>query len=402
MSLSHIVVLIVCLIAPAVLADPAPQAEVTLLATDAMALEHQVYNLIKQGQSEFNDEDYPRALDSLQQAQHIIHRAFGVHTLKQSTVVELMSQVQLAMGNLEATTRLRQFKVDIFRRHYGNNDPRLAPELIALGDWYQLRAQYTDARKIYSEALALLAATDAPYLSLVRPATALAYTDYLDGRCCKNGQLEQVVHRLEQDEAADNVEKSTAMLQAGDLLLMEGDASAAQALYQMADARLPGMIEAPVLLGVSSSERMVRTYRDMMVHTSNRRTALPVKKAPIPPGSLIGSPLPFCEARVDELSRRQDYRDYVIKFELTVRENGRVKDVSILESNATPQVNLLAARMYSLARFRPRLEKGSPIAHSIELTQRFDLPASLNSEGQPFPPANLAVFHGCFGLADAG
>ncbi|XOV86318.1 MAG: hypothetical protein ACFHX7_15285 [Pseudomonadota bacterium] len=401
MPLSYKVVLIVCLLAPAVLADPVTQTAPKLLATDVVVLEQRVHALIQQGQVALENAEYQPALDLLQEAQHLIHRAFGVHTLRQATVVDLMSQVRLSMGDLGGTTRLRQFKLDLYRRHYGHNNPGLAPELLALGDWYQLRAMYADARELYSEAFTLLAANNAPQLSLVRPATALAYTDYLDGRCCRNKELEQIVHQLARDQAADNVEQSMALVTAGDLLLMQGDAGAAQVLYQLADSRLPGVAEVPVLLGVSSSDRMARTYRDLMVHASNRRQTLPSRDAPIPPGSLIGSPLPFCEARVDELSRRQDYHNYVIQFELTVLENGRVKALTILESNATPQVNLLAARLYSQARFRPRLEEGSPISHSIRITQRFDRPASLYSEAQPFPPANLAVFHGCFGVADS-
>lgn len=344
-----------------------------------------------------HQQDYEGAIDYFKQGQNVLHRAEGVYTMTQSRLLDLMMQASVSSNRLEFANSLIEFKYELYKRNLGEADPRSVAVLISLADWYQAGGLYAAARREYEHAINLLKASGATGQQMMRPITALAYNDYLEGRCCASDLLADITSEVLADGETRSRERAQALILAGDINLMSDAAEEAEAYYREAQQQDGRLLLEPVLLGISTRDRMMRAYK--VVFSRQTVSRRPRHEDPIPPGQLVGSPMPFCEARVRELAKARDYHDFYISFELTVTPSGRAREVEVIDTNVPFGLRSLAKRMLQLSRFRPGLDAGAPVARRVRIEQRFSTNVKLQSSDDPFPPANLAVFHSCHGLA---
>lgn len=351
--------------------------------------------LVALGISLSNDGRHDEALERFKEAQHIVHRHDGVHSLAQVELLAPMVDSYLSLGRLDEADSVMRFHYDVHRSNYGAHDPRTVPSMLELASWHQSLGRFDDARDLYRDAISILEDNGVGGKPLHRSMSLLLFTDYLEGRCCNESLISASIDELLRDDEVDFAERSRAMSMAGDAFIMGGEAEMAAEMYTAANTRTPA--DSPVWLGISRGDRMVRAYGMLLQHRL-RDTRLP-QKSPIPPGQLIGAPLAFCEAQLSRLVPSSDYRDFEIELSFVVGDDGRPRHIELVSSNANSAVDVLSMRLLRTSRFRPVVRDGEVVEERMQMTQRFDANANIDGSATPFPPANTAVFHACQGLA---
>lgn len=357
-----------------------------------------VQPLVERGRQAAASGRHAAAIDAFEQAQHILHRHEGVHTLSQVDLVREMVHSHLERGDVSAADRLMHFRYDLHREHFGPRDPGIVPATLELANWYQARARFRDAERLYLQALETLERSDITGRPMQRTLNLLSFTEYLQGRCCDVDKVDAAIDAVMADNSIDFAGRARALREGADMLVMAGHGQRALPLYEQARhlARAPERGASPTWLGVSRGDRMMRAYEPFV--SRHEHQSADVRQAVPPPGLLVGSPLAFCAAQLDRLVRHRGYRDFEIDLEFHVDASGRPKQIRVVESNAPASVSVLATRVLRTSRFRPVIRDGQVVDEPMTLTQRFDEPVSL-SGGSPFPPATTAVFHACQKMA---
>lgn len=352
--------------------------------------------LVRLGLRAARQQSHAAAIDYFKQAQHILHRHDGVHTLAQVDLVQEMARSYLALADLETADSLMRFRHEIVTHNYGKDDVRVVPSMVELGNWFQARAEFREAIAIYRDALALLRAQNVTGRPVQRTLNLLSFTEYLQGRCCSRELVEAAVEAIMTDDESDFADRASAMRAAADMMILAGFEQRAGEMYAAAGSFVEAG-QGPVWLGVSRGDRMMRAYEPFMARMDPRSSLN--QESRLPPGQLVGSPLAFCESQLDQIVGRRDYRDFEIQLEFVVDDDGRARKVRVVDSNAPAAVDLLTTRVLRTSRFRPVVRDGEVVEQTVRLTQRFDAPVALSAPKSPFPPANFAVFHACHGLA---
>lgn len=353
--------------------------------------------LVRLGARAARQQSHEEAIEYLKAAQHILHRQEGVYTLSQDELLKVMARSYLSLADIETSDRLMQFRHEVYKHHYGTGDLRLVPSMVELGNWFQMRAAYREAKSLYTDALGILRAQHGDGRAVQQTLNQLAFTEYLEGRCCSLELIEEAVDQALADEVSDFADRASAMRSAADVMILGGYEERANEVYVAAAEITKAKAAPPVWLGVSRGDRMVRAYEPLLTGRSTRSSLRPNQSTP--PGKLVGAPLAFCESQLEGVVGGGRYREFEIELEFVVDEEGRARQIKVLESNATAAVDMLAARVLRTSRFRPVVREGKVVSEKVRLTQRFDEDVTLSSSSSPFPPANLAVFHACHSLA---
>lgn len=112
--------------------------------------------LTRLGSLACEDADYDQAIDIFQEAQHISHRTHGVSSLEQLEIIDQIIGVYIKTNNIEPADSQQQFYYYLNLQNYGENDVRLLPAMIRLGDWQRRRDKHFDALVTYENAIRLI------------------------------------------------------------------------------------------------------------------------------------------------------------------------------------------------------------------------------------------------------
>lgn len=359
-----------------------------------------IETLIELGRLSTRAQHNQDGLEYFKRAQHAMHRNEGVYTLSQIPLIDLMTRASLVSGNVQLVDELLQFKHRIYRKNFGQQHVKTVPSLVELGNWYQARALYGEAELRYEKAIDILSNDHKAQDWLAMSLRSLAFNQYLQGRCCDPVLVDQLT------DTAIGADQISAIVEIADMSLLQSQPDLAVRLYRVAwneDKQLINEImDRPVLLGVSRIDRMVRAYHSVLAvslqHRMKHDRFRLVSDPAVPPGQLLGSPLPVCEARLRELTS-EDYRDYRVDLRLTVTPEGQPVQVRIVSSNAPGGVNQLLERVISVSRFRPQMVNGKPVRHTMDIHQTFRETVDVQVKTDSVREDNLAVFHGCHLLA---
>jgi tetratricopeptide (TPR) repeat protein len=283
------------------------------------------------GRSYTKGGQYQQAIVTLEQAQHISQRNLGLFNVEQAPLLDDITTAYLGLGNTVEAQKAQVERLDNAIRRFGAADPRVIPYRYTLAKYYEQSRLPESAREQYQEVLkaeeSRLGAGDAGLLAPLRELVAL---DLLVAQAADPVRRDRLAALVEQNSAANPIERGLSLASLGDWATVAGDTAAARGYYRDAWTALK-----------SSPALDVEAYfnKPMMVDF-------------IPPLS-----------PVDRNERSRPYTWAEIALEFDVSADGLPSDVRVVTRD--PQMTALQARYSRRMRethFRPRLVDGEPVA----------------------------------------
>ncbi len=275
---------------------------------------------------------YQQAIVTLEQAQHISQRHFGLFNVEQSPVLDDITTAYLGLGDTSEARNVQVERLDNAVRRFGAGDPRVIPFRYTLGKYYEQSRLPESAREQYVEVLKAqetqLGDGDS---ALLMPLRAVVAIDLLVTQTADPAQRDRLAALVDGNPDADAIERGLALAALGDWATVAGDAPAARGYYR----------QAWDVLATKADADAVR-----------RQFALPVMLDFIAPLSPVDR---------NERSRPYTWAEIVLEFDVSA--DGLPADVRIVtrdESTATLQQRY--SRRLRETHFRPRLVDGEPVA----------------------------------------
>ncbi len=295
---------------------------------------------------ELHRNNHQSALDAMIRARHIVHRTHGVMSSEQAPMVDFLTELHLAMGKPREANREQRLALRISETSCGNDALCRADGLYKMARWYQRTGRYTRARGQYRKALRILQERFGDSdLSLVPAPHGMART--FDQQGVRYGSardaLERAARILDGQEYTDSQDHVEAHLRLGDWYTLGHDHREARRAYRRAwSLMVADTHEADVADG--GFERPVRLrYRP-----------------------------PFPDFGDTAWQRSHPDDDYVV-VQFDVNEFGRVENARVIDTNASNRIKRAVRDAVSIARYRPRMEAGQPVATTgLTLRQTFE------------------------------
>ena len=366
------------------------------------------------------ESDHEAARDVIQRAQNISHRNHGVYTPKQLELIQMLASLALIEGNFMDADQQQQFSFYLDQRNLDDDDPAILAAYTRMSEWFMHTGQGSHARQLLQESIALaekLEQNPLPFVILLNKAYRLSGT---------GGNPKQLLELLQADTGNDPDTLSRAWLEIADSLVsLRGSKGAAEAFSKAAEispllanaepapltqrksinewstSRIRHYSVEPDFFGQHRFKRMTQedmdadarfepqwfllnaeqTQQRFWIPDSRNRTTLVRKPQP-----LVGDPLMFSEKQLDNLlsiNNKANKHAFSIEVSFTVRSNGDLADVKLVESNAPNRLNRLIMDVLRRTHYRPALEKGIPVERrDVRLVQTFKT-ASFSGQGNP-------------------
>ena len=358
-----------------------------------------------------------QAHDTFDRAQHIAHRNEGVYSPKQFEILEIKTRLALQSGEPLEADRLQRFLFFINRHNF--DDLEVLPAYLNIGKWYMETGQYHRSRKVLKEAVALIHESAGVYdLRLLEPLQLIAKSRRLQGSCCTEKLLLEVLDIIENNDNVPLDMQATAYAGLADAYTVSGKSEDAAKFYALASLNVnPTIQQEPRMIAMSrqldgNRRHNMRVFRPERNLFAGRRTLqrmslkaqldapsqppqrfiLPLNEntydvkikdalAPAdisePVLKMVGKPFQFIFAQLKtilpgSLRNQTSLANISIAFEFTVTEAGAIRDIELTKSNAPAKLNRLMKEVLRKTRFRPALVDGQPaIKHNVTLTQSF-------------------------------
>lgn len=284
------------------------------------------------GRTYIRSGQYERAIVTLEQAQHISQRHFGLFNVEQSPVLDDITTAHLGLGDTIEARNVQVERLDNAVRRFGAGDPRVIPFRYTLGRYYEQSRLPESAREQYVEVLKAqetrLGDHDASLLAPLRDVVAI---DLLVAQTADATQRDRLAALVESNPDADAIERALSLAALGDWATVAGDAPTARNYYRQSwDA-----------LGTEADPDVVR-----------RQFAVPAMLdfiAPLSP--------------VDRNERRRPYTWAEVVLEFDVSADGLPSGVRIVSRDeSTVSLQERYSRRLRETHFRPRLVNGEPVA----------------------------------------
>lgn len=297
-------------------------------------------------------ENYSGSEDVLRRAQHIIHRNDGVYSPRQVPMVDQLTVIKIKKGEMLAADRQQKFNLKIHEQIHGHHSEEMISVLQDIGAYFarrgdmiplQSRQEFGDYRNelfresvsLYERAIDIL---ENKYgqddIRLVEPLRGLAEARILQitGRRYAEDALERVVAIVQNSSGMDLPDYVRALVDLADTYVITSD-SRAEETYLKAWNLVADKPE----------------YAELR----NELFGTPKRLHPSSPGVIVLDRRPY-DAEEDE--------DLYVDAEYTVRANGRVADVNVIDGNVPNKEKRSVRHLLNQTRFRPRIVAG-------ELTQ---------------------------------
>lgn len=308
--------------------------------------------LMAKGLIQESMENYSESEDVLRRAQHIIHRHDGVYSPRQVPMVDQLTVVKIKKGEMLAADRQQKFNLKIHEQIHGRHSEEMISVLQDLGAYFarrgdmiplQSRQEYGNYRdELFRESVSLyeraIDIIENKYrqddIRLVEPLRGLAKARILQvtGRRYAEDALERVAEIVQNSSGSDLPDYVRALVDLADAYVVTND-SKAEETYLKAWNLLADKPE--------------------LADLRNELFGTPKRLHPSSPGVVVLDRRPY-DSDEDE--------DLYVDAEYTVRANGRVTDVNVIDGNVPNQERRSVRHLLTQTRFRPRIVDG-------ELTQ---------------------------------
>lgn len=370
----------------------------------------------------------------LRKGQHVTHRTYGVLSLDQIPFLDKLTTSLLAMNLPLDANQQQEFGLYLSEHHFEENSTKLVPALTKLSRWYLETNQFKASEKTLERIITIItSSSDDLSLDLIEPLYMLSKTKRLKAKssCCGEKALMQTIRIVENNPDARNMHRIKAYLELADVQIIQNKTEQADQYYskawnlaskngKAADIfTRPQQLASVIRLENSKVNRYKLARENLSTFTPRRYVPLTALNAKtfkddgfteatmdIPPQEvwvsgheqsynvlinlanpgqyegeksikLIGHPFQFILRQLLQIlpSRLDDPSDLAgieISLSFTVKENGRVKDVEILDSNAPGQLNKAVMRATKKSKFRPHITEGNRVSSDqVKLTQTF-------------------------------
>ena len=303
--------------------------------------------LIKQG-------ELAEAIDQLRRAQHITHRYGGVYSEQQTDAVDHIANVNTTLRNHLEADRQQLFNLRISENVLGADSIELVPRLEKIGAYFRSRGVslpyasdatfsetpsldrkeradiFSQAIRHYNRALTIQESAYGPSdIRLINTLRSLAKTRMaqISGRRYAEDILERVVEIISSNPVADIPEHAVSLINLGDTYTINGNRNASETYLKAWDL----LSQTPELTNLRES-----------IFSSVTRIS-----PTIPPYNIIAR----------RPSKTQEGEEIFIKATFSVRPNGRVSDINLIEGNAPVDQKKLIRLWLRTSKFRPRIEE---------------------------------------------
>ncbi len=371
------------------------------------------------------------AIDALQRAQNISHRNFGVHSINQLKMVNLLTQLAITNSEYDDADVQQRFAFFVTLHNLDNSRPDIIAAYVNLADWYLRSGQAGRARRLIDDALVLTdsMAPDEPGLASRKIQLSMLAEESrrLKGLCCKARELEKAIAELEH-EHLDSDSLSAAYLTLADTQIIARKSEEAAILYlkaaelnplvatsaakpitvlrELDDPRQPRIQTYRVrndpftprdrLEKMTAQEQMEDLFREPRwfildgddnhlgfkypdlneTWSQDRRTQI-----------LVGDPIKFSLDQLENilplsLKSNEARGQLLIKLTFDITIEGDLENISVFESNAPYKLERLLVAALKRVYFRPQLINGVPVpTQGVLLNQTFVAEQNLLSAG---------------------
>jgi len=315
--------------------------------------------------------NYRAAVASYKRLLHVQQVNQGLHTLGQAQTVNELSNVYYTLGDFQRANALQQSYVSIYSRNYPGDDLQKLPALYSQATMYTRTGRLIDSQKSYHQIIAMIERADGGkslhLLTAIYQFSDLLQNNYIvdgnDGSYKARRFLRRAMYIAENHENASNLDRADAYIAMGDYLSLETfDKRAAMRQYFAAWEQLSDGSE-------WTDERDDRFGNPTLLN------ALPAKSA-----TSMRKLMMLSQMDVNERSAH-------LAVQYTVGEDGRTRDLQMLESDPTGFWDPVVLNHVDGLIFRPGIVDGEPIEYQervYEIRYSFadqELPGELRQNG---------------------
>jgi TonB family protein len=311
-------------------------------------------------------ERHDEAIPYLERALIVSRRAFGLFDLGQQGLLRQLASSLTQTGRIEDGAKQMLYLQRVGERTYGERDPRMAPLLCAIGDWYVDTGNFMLGRDRFRDAIQIverkLGKNDP---ALVQPLRGLARSYVQEIYFLSHG-FQPLQDRTVLDptsfepkginpkyiscDGERSLHRALAILDARpdttpasltDTLLQFGD------WYQVKHQPEKAL----------TYYRRAATLNASIDTTSPEAAAAPLLSFPV----RVYYPLPPLAMRNRQLSPEQTDEKFV-SVQFTVTGMGDVEDAKVIERNGTQRQASEALEAIRASRYRPKFVNGEPVA----------------------------------------
>ncbi|MGH8176655.1 MAG: tetratricopeptide repeat protein [Steroidobacter sp.] len=316
---------------------------------------------------------HAEAVPMLDRALIVSHRNYGLFDVGQQGVLRQLAASLTKLGRAAEAERHMNYMLRVGQQTHGAKDPKLAPVIGLVAEWYADTGNFASARELYRDALDIVARKlGRSNLAMVEPLRGLArtYTQELF-----YSTLGLRTGRERTPTSADGVSNEYKALNPR-YLDSDGEKALERALKIIeAQPNPPGEVHIETLVQLGDwqqikhhPERALPFYRraaalqlkliaaqtdDRSAKKDEQRTLLgfPVR---------LYYPIPWLAARNVSLPA-EDVDEAFVQVEFTVNGNGDVVDPRVVEENGTSRQVSETIDAIRAARYRPRFANGEPV-----------------------------------------
>ncbi len=311
------------------------------------------------------------AVRNFEKALGLTRRDEGLLTERQVPLLEKYVDSLTELGRYEEALKAQQYVLRIATRKYGANGAGLAPTLEQIGRWHAEVGAYDQARRLLKRAIALVEAAEgdqsAHLVSLLASLAACDRKQLLDPN-------QQLLSAQDPDRAAMFHEPGVATATYSPAMLMSEAEKSLQRACAIAEE---GPEPSPVQIadvrtqlgdwyqGRGQPERARPNYRKAW--TAAERATGRFHGKPLV-DALFGQPVLLHIVRPDDWKKyagrppeQVEVRNVIVEF--TVNTEGRAESLKVVDdTDDGRRAAKTADSIEDTARYRPRLEKGEPVA----------------------------------------
>jgi tetratricopeptide (TPR) repeat protein len=336
--------------------------------------------------------DHNEAVDTLRRVQHIIHRHDGVYSADQLDVLDQLTILSMAEGDLIGAGRQQYFYLKVNEAEYGAHSLEIIPALGKYAQYLKAVGRFQGAIAYYDRAISIIENSfGAMDIRLIEPLQGIADVRLYQQEAARYGivmpgidetrkmattfnpeqtnpqsyllqsperlrtsdgkkALERALDIINNHPQSDITDRIDAIVRLGDLYTITGDPRASD-LYQQAFEIMRG--------------------RDDLEELNNDLFGFPTR---IQPKNAHVLPL-YTSGNADQ---------YFADVEFMVRPSGRPSEIRVVDANVPNQERRMLKGMIFKYRYRPKMVDGELVTATIGIHQVYypiAIPSSARSNG---------------------
>lgn len=324
-------------------------------------------------------ENHVEAAESFRTALHISRVNHGLHSMEQLPYLELLIQENSSINNQEELYKNYHYLYWLYKRNYGDNDPRLLPVINRVARWHLGNYQTTpdispythlrNAIKLYNKAITII---ETHYGEqdprLIEPLYELALSHYYTAVVADREEEFKMESEFRVTTRADYYEKESPIDRILESFYKGKDSLERIVEIYEANPELSPRSYAVALTFLGDWNMLFERPRSALDNYTQAYTLLEEKETDSEairnifgtPQRLPTVPLPD-QKRVQPEEEQEISRYAIVSFD--VLSNGRARNIRVVESQPADDKGLsrTARRLVAATKFRPRFEDGKPV-----------------------------------------